>query len=656
MVALMRVVLSVSGLTVVTLVPAGPEHFASAVSIALIFFAIYSIGVWLLELKGHSAIRAVSDWGHWIDVGWFTLLIALSCGTVSIFFWYFFPILVASFRWGFVSGIRVVAVSTILFTTVGLSLSPPIPDLERQRFLIRPIYFITVGYLMAYWGGAEVRLRRRMALLQEIGTVSNPRFGVDRTLGVIMNRLILFYRADGCAIVTTDTLTGAASLRRSGRPGSEEPVRPREIPPEVAELLLRAPGIKGVVYSTMGEGIWPSQRGICSALDLLDPAMAPPELGPFTREARSAGSRGSFPKDAFATRPSAEDSHTNPSFADPTTAAATESIAHEPIGNGTFGDARAAVSNGSSADDPTAYAGIRRAPVDSPLAAGPAASAPAIGSHDSPATLDARSCEAIATALESQAFVSVPLSFRNRISGRIYLTVDNPRVFDESDVRFLKQAVDQVLPLVDNISLVNQLASTAAEEERRKIARDIHDSVIQPYVGLQIGLAGLREKLAASGSALSGDMERLMEMTNQGIAELRRQVAALKESEKDREGSLLPAVWRFASRFTEATGIAVHVEAESDIHVADRLAAEAFQMVAEGLSNVRRHTHAAHATVGLACRDGSLHLRIENDAMGDVPESFMPRSLAERAAALGGAAHVLRRENGATVVSIEVPL
>jgi hypothetical protein len=193
MVALMRVVLSVSGLTVVTMVPAGPEHFASGVSIALIAFTLYSIGVWLLELKGHAAFRAVSDWGHWIDVGWFTLLIALSRGTVSIFFWYFFPILVASFRWGFVPGIRVVAVSTILFTTVGLSLSPPIPELERQRFLIRPIYFITVGYLMAYWGGAEVRLRRRMALLQEIGTVSNPRFGVDRTLGVIMNRLILFY-------------------------------------------------------------------------------------------------------------------------------------------------------------------------------------------------------------------------------------------------------------------------------------------------------------------------------------------------------------------------------------------------------------------------------------------------------------------------------
>ena len=146
-----------------------------------------------------------------------------------------------------------------------------------------------------------------------------------------------------------------------------------------------------------------------------------------------------------------------------------------------------------------------------------------------------------------------------------------------------------------------------------------------------------------------------MEMTNQGIADLRRQVSALKEK-GGKEGSLLPAVWRFATRFTEATGIAVQVEAEADIQVEDRLAAEAFQMVAEGLSNVRRHTGAAHSTVGLACRDGSLHLRIENEGTRDSLASFVPRSLTERAAALGGAAQVLRRENGTTVVSIEVPL
>src|SRR4029453_1482057 len=223
------------------------------------------------------------------------------------------------FRWGFWPGIRVVAVSTLLFTTVGLWSAPPGDEVEQQRFLIRPIYFITVGYMMAYWGGAEVRLRKRRALLQEVGAISNPRFGVDRTLGVIMNRLIHFYEADGCAIVTTDPLTGAASLRRSGRAGSEDGARPRAIPPEVADLLLSAPGSRGVVYSAAGEGTWLGQRAVCRAYELFDPGRAPPWLGD---------------------------------------------------GEGT--------SRPEAAD-----------------------------------LIDARSCEAIATALDSQAFVSVPLSFRN---------------------------------------------------------------------------------------------------------------------------------------------------------------------------------------------------------------------------------------------------
>src|ERR671938_1911456 len=92
-------------------------------------------------------------------------------------------------------------------------------------------------------------------------------------------------------------------------------------------------------------------------------------------------------------------------------------------------------------------------------------------------------------------------------------------------------------------------------------------------------------------------------------------------------GGLLPAVQRFAKKFAEATGIAVHVQAETPLPVHDRLAAEVFQMVAEGLSNVRRHTRSAQATVTLTCGDRHLRLSIANDvAAGTVPTPFTPRS------------------------------
>ena len=87
-----------------------------------------------------------------------------------------------------------------------------------------------------------------------------------------------------------------------------------------------------------------------------------------------------------------------------------------------------------------------------------------------------------------------------------------------------------------------------------------------------------------------------------------------------------------------------------------QLAAEAFQMVVEGLSNIRRHTQAAQAKIEVSLRHDCLHLRIENDRADEPWATFAPRSIAERAAALGGEASVRTDDHGATVVTVEVPL
>jgi len=101
----------------------------------------------------------------------------------------------------------------------------------------------------------------------------------------------------------------------------------------------------------------------------------------------------------------------------------------------------------------------------------------------------------------------------------------------------------------------------------------------------------------------------------------------------------------------------VHVEAETALPAHDRLAAEVFQMVAEGLSNVRRHTRSAQATVTLSCQDDQLRLSIANDvATAAVPTLFTPRSITERATALGGCAHVEWPEHGGTVIVVDIPL
>jgi len=279
----------------------------------------------------------------------------------------------------------------------------------------------------------------------------------------------------------------------------------------------------------------------------------------------------------------------------------------------------------------------------------------------------ASGADKLASMLDAQRYLSVPVYYRHQAVGRLY-TIDGPHRFDSSDMDFMLQLMDHVTPVMENIRLIDNLASDAAEQERRRIAHDIHDSVIQPYLGLQFGLSALDQKLEAGQSGIRANVQELLELTNHELAELRLFVSGLKSSE-ERADILLPAIQRYAERFSVVTGIKVDVEAFGKVKVNDRLAAELFQIVAEGLSNIRRHAFCRDARVEISCKETSLQLQIKNSrprtganaeverAEGhDGVRSFRPHSIAERAASLGGDTQVFVDEKDYTVVSVGIPL
>jgi signal transduction histidine kinase len=257
--------------------------------------------------------------------------------------------------------------------------------------------------------------------------------------------------------------------------------------------------------------------------------------------------------------------------------------------------------------------------------------------------------------LAAKAFITVPFYCARETIGRLYLTAPR-RAFDAEDVDFLSQVLDQAIPTIETIQLVDRLASTAAEAERQRIACDLHDSVLQPYVGLRLGLAALSHKYTMGNTDIGEDLKQLCAMTDIGISDLRCYMSDLKEHGTYVE-NLLSLVQHFAERFAKTTGIAVHVEAKTPMSVPDRLAAQAWQIIAEGLSNVRRHTTSTRATISIACSNGHLTLWIANDvAAGAASTHFCPRSITERAAALGGCARVEQSATNGTLVEVTIPL
>jgi signal transduction histidine kinase len=542
-IALMRLVLSASALLIIVIDPAEPSRHVALTYTTLALYTIYSVTLYGLALRCSPILESVYRWAHWADVGWYTLLISLSNGTSSIFFFgFFFAILVAAFRRGFAEGLRVTIASALLFGGVGLATAPQGAQFELNRSLVRPIYLLVLGYMMAYWGGFELTLKRRLALLKDIMTLSNPRFGIDRTLGSLLERLRAFYDADHAILITIDPQTGDHRIRRADRFDPERATTTEPLPAEVAAQLLALPPETAAVFHAR------------------------------------------LPFWSFRT----------PYYA---------------------------------------YNAMSGTPL-----------------------VDGRSTSRIIAAmLDAAAFVAIPFRDRHEVIGRLYLT-DRKRSFEASDADFLLQAIEHVIPVIDNVRLVDRLATNAADEERQRIARDLHDSVIQPYIGLQIGLSAVRQKLANGNADLEHDIETLLKLTNDGIADLRGYVHGLKSS-AERDSSLVPAIRRFGAKFAEATGINVQVEASADMRGNDRLAAEVFQMIAEGLSNIRRHTHATRASVCLQRHDRTLRLRIENDAPdGEPVRIFKPRSISERAAALGGRAEIEQEPGKHTAVLVEIPL
>jgi signal transduction histidine kinase len=215
----------------------------------------------------------------------------------------------------------------------------------------------------------------------------------------------------------------------------------------------------------------------------------------------------------------------------------------------------------------------------------------------------------VATMLEAESFLAVPLFQYNRVAGRLYLASRSHHTFGRSDARLIYQIIVRIFPIIENIRLADRLASEAAERERRRIACDIHDSVIQPYVGIQLGLTALRRKIQRGETDLDEEINTLMEMTDGEIFGLRRYMARLTGTGVT-EITLLESVRSFARKFSNASGIPVEIRNGLEIKIGDRLAEEAFQMIVEGLSNIRRHTRATRAVIQVGCDGENFALQI----------------------------------------------
>ena len=264
--------------------------------------------------------------------------------------------------------------------------------------------------------------------------------------------------------------------------------------------------------------------------------------------------------------------------------------------------------------------------------------------------------ERLSDFLDGEAFIGAPVSLR-RSEGRIYV-VNDKHTCSKADVLFLSHIVAQAFPVIENIELVDRMASEAASQERQKIALDIHDRAVQPYIGLTLGLSAIRNK-AELTNPLRDDIDKLSSIARQAIDDLRHYAGTFRRNKgqsNTQEPIYTATLKKQTAQVKALYGVDIAVDVEANLQINDRMMAEVLQIVREGLSNICRHTLAQFGALRLQRSAGWLHIQIENAGACAPLPPFSPRSITERVASLGGLVSVQSDADGFTSVQIQIPV
>ncbi|HWW61710.1 MAG TPA: sensor histidine kinase, partial [Thermoanaerobaculia bacterium] len=198
------------------------------------------------------------------------------------------------------------------------------------------------------------------------------------------------------------------------------------------------------------------------------------------------------------------------------------------------------------------------------------------------------------------------------------------------------------------------------EEERSRIARELHDDLGQSLTALKMDVIGLLEKTEGqAGTASLG--ERIVRTLDATVGSVQRISSELRPSILDDLG-LAAALEAEAAMFEERFGIECELSLRTEAAVDPRCATPVYRIVQEALTNVARHANATRVEIRLRDWPDALLLEIRDDGRGltaeeaSDPLSFGLLGIRERAALVGGTVQFEGVAGRGTIVSVRIPI
>jgi PAS domain S-box-containing protein len=197
------------------------------------------------------------------------------------------------------------------------------------------------------------------------------------------------------------------------------------------------------------------------------------------------------------------------------------------------------------------------------------------------------------------------------------------------------------------------------EEERKYIAREVHDELGQILTGLKLNISVLNHKLAADSIPLSEHLKQALMLIDRSLEVARNVATALRPAALDM-GIASSLEW-LADRYGKNTGISCSVSIEDDeLQLEESHAIALFRIVQESLTNVARHAHADKVMVALEQQAGEYVLTVRDNGVGfdmltSKAGSFGLLGIQERALILDGTATINSSPGNGTEIVVRIP-
>ena len=229
----------------------------------------------------------------------------------------------------------------------------------------------------------------------------------------------------------------------------------------------------------------------------------------------------------------------------------------------------------------------------------------------------------------------------------------------QDELAFLLSIADHAGTALHAAELIRRATEKAGEEERARLARELHDSVAQALYGITLGAKTARATLGRDEPRTRASLDYTIRLAEGGVSEMKALLFSLRPDALE-EGGLVAALGQNAHALEARHGLTVHADLPSEPSLSPSGQAAAYRVAQEALHNVVKHARAQ--TVWLAVREegGLVILNIRDDGGGFDPATLPggtlgQRSMRERAQGVGGTLSVRSTPGAGTAVTLTLP-